>query len=212
MWRNYDAAWSDYEEAWGIFNETLYALCRRYPGHESRGSLNAKVQIIARSYGTGIERQIASTGGMGGSLGRLTGHLWARRAEIDAAIERLGTVAVPLAMGDLRTIAEQHGRFTRLVRVVTPGQTPRAFAAKYLHFHCPAVPIYDSNAARALRRLYRWRSSFALFDMPEEADPEYTWFLFRFWRLYEAALAARPDVTVRRLDYYLLAVADGRPA
>lgn len=80
---------------------------------------------------------------------------------------------------------------------------PRSFAAKYLHFHCPLVPIHDSYAAAALIRQVRWDTAAVPFERPPEGDAEYWDFCLRFYRLYAACREAGVRVIVKRLDTYL---------
>jgi hypothetical protein len=94
--------------------------------------------------------------------------------------------------------------------VVRKTRTPRSFVSKYMHFHCPAVPIYDSWAVARVRSLYHWKKSFRIFDPPKVADEEYCRYLMRFWQLYREARNVRPGATVRLLDYCLLWRAEDR--
>jgi len=64
-----------------------------------------------------------------------------------------------------------HGRLTEpLTGVTTDGKTPRSFVSKYLHFHNPVVPIYDSCALAGSVRLVRWDVSDLPFDCPPCGD------------------------------------------
>jgi len=95
-----------------------------------------------------------------------------------------------------------------LQSILRRGQAPRSFASKYMHFHCPAVPLYDTYAVTALRHLYHWQGWFEIFDLPECADEEYAWHAMRFWQLHRDAGKRGRRVTVKLLDYYLLCVAE----
>jgi hypothetical protein len=76
-----------------------------------------------------------------------------------------------------------------------------------MHFHNPAVPIFDSLASGALCSLVRWSNDMAVFGMPRSADEWYGWYVMRFLSLYEKLTAAGLKPTVRRIDYYLLSLA-----
>ena len=86
--------------------------------------------------------------------------------------------------------------------------SPRSFIAKYLHFHVPAVPIYDALAASALGKLYPWRRTFLVCDIPAHADVLYARFVLRFWQCYVALREQRQKVSVRLVDQALLALAE----
>jgi hypothetical protein len=190
---------------WAVLEGTLYRLCREYPGHADRAGANAKLWLIGRGLVTGIERQIAATGGQGSTMLALCGHVHANHEQVDEIIGRIREINEPLNPENLRTIVKAHGSFSRLLQPVLRERTSaRSFAAKYLHCHCPAVPIFDSVARDKLHRICPWQSGLDVFSMPEEADESYYWFVLLFWQVYRAAKIIRPDVTVRLLDLYLL--------
>ena len=82
-------------------------------------------------------------------------------------------------------------------------RTPRSFAAKYLHFHCPVVPIYDSYAAAGLGKLVHWDARDVPFGQPTGGDPEYWAFCLRFLRFYNDCRDAGRTLSVKGLDAYL---------
>ncbi len=59
----YDKAIEEYQREWSTLDAALYRLCREHPGHASSAGVFAEVFIIGRTYQTGIERQVKSTGG-----------------------------------------------------------------------------------------------------------------------------------------------------
>jgi hypothetical protein len=190
---------------WSVLEGTLYDLCRKYPRHADVAGTNAKLWLIGRGFATGIERQIKSRGGQGSSMGSLCRHFQKNHDKIDEVVALLDGVEEPLDEETLREVAVAHGRLCKQLKpVLRKSVSPRSFAAKYLHFHCPAVPIYDSYAAWKLARLCRWRPEYYDHARPKEADTHYQWFLVRFWQLYQAARALRPRVTVRQIDMFLL--------
>jgi hypothetical protein len=205
----YRRAVADYNRSWRTTDQTLYSLCRQHPGHGDQAGVNAKLWIIGRTYATGIERKIPTNGKQGGSMAQLAGHLLEHARELDALFARLRRLEEPLDPTSLRTILDLHGQFiAMLLPVLRPNQLPRSFASKYMHFHCPAVPIIDTYADRACRKLIRWQKSFCLFDLPAGADEYYAWYVLRFWQLYQQARAAGLQPTVKHLDYYLLCTAE----
>ena len=206
----YRRAVANYDRTWRATDETLYDLCRRHPGHSAIAGVNAKLWIIGRTYATGIERKIRSKRTQGSSMSQLGQYMLARTAELDAIFGPLTDIAEPITPDKLRTIIGLHGRFVRLLQPLTRNaQSTRSFCSKYMHFHCPAVPIIDTYAERALRKAVRWQRSFRLFDLPAGADEQYARYVLRFWQLYQQALAAGLQPTVKHLDYYLLCAAEG---
>ena len=204
----YQRASTKYRAEWEATDEALYSLCQRYPGHQDRGGINAKLLIIGRAYATGIERKIPSLGTQGSSLEQLADHLTANGSTVDRVFGDMQGLAEPLTPDKLIQILNAHGRLVRIVQgALRRGQTPRSFVSKYMHFHNSAVPILDSVAVRAATRHYsRARNGEAL-QVPATADKAYGDFLLRFWRLYQEAQESGAKVSVKLLDNYLLALA-----
>ena len=195
-----------FDQDWGGVDDVLYELCREHPGHSDRRTATAKLALIGRAYSAGLERRVTPPKGQQ-AITVIADFVHAHQAEVDAIIEGLADVKEPLTARTMQDVVGLHGRFTELLReVATDGKAPRSFAAKYLHFHHPVVPIYDSYAAIGIARHVRWDSKNLPFDPPDEADPDYYDFCVRFWRLYDACRHADLDVTVKSLDHFLWAV------
>jgi len=152
--RDYKKACRDYRLNWKARDDALRGLCRKFPDHQRRDGVNAKLWIISRSYATGIERRIKSAGTQGSSMETLADHFWRRRTSVDNIIKSLRGVREPLTPSKLEQIANAHGKLLRVVRKVLrrKRQSPRSFVSKYLHFHNPAVPIFDSVVVKGLIR------------------------------------------------------------
>ena len=54
-------------------------------------------------------------------------------------------------------IVELHGYMARAISLRTKEVFLASFVSKYLHFHCPIVPIYDSMAQAAISRYVHQR-------------------------------------------------------
>lgn len=195
----------------GATNEILYYLCQRFPNHAKRGEINAKLFIIGRTYATGIERAIISPkNGQGGSIYCLSDYLFEHCDEINAILRPLKSIKEPLNVKKLLAIIEAHGKLVSLIRPIMRKSSKkksldtRSFVSKYLHFHCPAVPIYDNNAANCLRRLVPWRDVDPLKDTPPDADHSYIRYVTRFLKLYQEAMEAGLNPTVKHVDAYLI--------
>lgn len=200
------AATAAFDQDWGAVDDVLYQLCREHPDHADRRIVTAKLALIGRAYSAGLERRVSPPKGQQ-AITVIAEFVHAHHAEADAIIKDLAVVQEPLTAQAMRGIVGFHGRFTKLLReVTTDGKAPRSFAAKYLHFHRPVVPIYDSYAAVGAGKLVRWDSKNLPFARPDDGDPDYYDFCVRFWRLYEACRQAGLDVTVKTLDHCLWAV------
>ena len=209
---DYNRSAASYEQWSRKLDDVLYDLCQKDPHHADHAAVAAKCWIIGRTYATGIERQIVSGGRQGDSMSRLVDWLVVHGDTADELVDRLLPMREPLTSEKLANIIDIHGRFVRLLAgVVRSDETPRAFASKYLHFHCPLVPVYDSVVVGVIPKFTRWSESLMVFPKPPNADDYYAWFCYRFWSLYEQARMTIGDhVPVKVLDYYLL-VAGGGP-
>lgn len=206
----YQRSLADYLANWRRADNALYDFVSQDPNHTSMATINAKLLIIGRAYATGIERQIPRGDGGLGSLPRLGRFFHDNSATIDAILGELATVTEPLDAGKLANTIRLHGRFVSLLQHITRDhKSPRSFVAKYMHFHYPAVPLYDDRAARALRHRCHWRPALQIFNLPNGADEEYYRHVLRFWHVYQAAQEAGVDLSVMKLDKYLLWVAEG---
>ncbi|MCJ7748815.1 MAG: hypothetical protein MUP27_13850 [Desulfobacterales bacterium] len=162
------------------------------------------LRLIGRTLATGIERMIESTGEQGSSLDQLAYHIHKNHKKMDSIFTHLSMIAEPLNSEKLRAIVDEHGRFLKLLAPkMRKGVSPRSFASKYMHFHCPAVPIYDSYASSKLFS-YRWNDRYEIFKQPAGADETYYYFILYFWQLYRDLKKSVKTVNVRLLDCYLL--------
>jgi hypothetical protein len=203
----YQSLGKEYEKKWKTSDEVLYGLCKEFPDHKDQGGVNAKLLVIGRSYNTGIERQIKaikSKGTRGSSMEQLAEHIWKNHHKVNGIFENLSTVKEPLCESNLKTIVQAHKELCQLVqRLRTIRGTPRSFVSKYLHFHYPAVPIYDTVAASRLGEIIPWKAADAAFLPPERSDKDYRCFVALFWQFYQDTQKEVAVVSVKLLDNYL---------
>ncbi len=205
----YKKACADYKRNWAVLNKILYKMCKDYRSQKDLPVINAKVWIIGRTLATGIERMISSSGTQGDSLGQLARHMYKNRRILDSIFYRLSSIRGPLTIAKLKVIVVEHGKFVRLLaKILRDNQSARSFASKYMHFHCPAVPIYDRYANRELHRICRWENNYEVFELPKGADEEYYYFAMRFWQLYEKFKESVGRTNARLIDCYLLWMAE----
>ena len=207
---DYLKATDDYRQNWSLTDKTLYSLCQNNFPHDSMGNINAKLWIIGRAYATGIERKIKSNGYQGDSLSQLAKHIYENKQVVNNIFDKLQSISKDssLTVQKLEMIISLHGRFVELIKEITrEKQSSRSFVSKYMHFHCPIVPIYDSIASQTINKFVRWHKSLIVFDKPDVADENYFWFTLRFWKLYGIASEAIDVLKVKDIDCYLLYVA-----
>jgi hypothetical protein len=203
--RAYDTACHAYQERWSLVDQTLYALCSQHPDHQNRRIITAKLALIGRTYVTGIERQILSVGTQASALNQLAKFVYTHGDTVDHIFAELRPITEPLTPLNLEQIVIAHGRFVGLLSaLVRQNRNARSFASKYLHFHCPAVPIYDNVAAQRLKQIQQGQSVSAIFELPAGADHAYYAFVLGVWKLYQQRQQTGRSVTVRMLVYYLL--------
>jgi hypothetical protein len=143
--------------------------------------------------------------GTDNAMEKLAGYFWAHRRDVDKFLSPLRSLREPLAPHKLTLILSAHGELNALVRkTLRNQQSPRSFVSKYLHFHCPAVPIYDSRAKSSLVKLCPWKDKLKVVEVPQGADEEYTRFVLRFWHLYQRMRKKKVKVSARLLDAFLL--------
>lgn len=208
---DYIKAVNDYLQNWDLIDKTLYSLCQKNYTHDTMNSIKAKLWIIGRTYATGVERKIKTNGYQGGSLSQLANHLYNNRIQVDTILGELkaNSNGTTITRQKLEKIVSLHGRLVDLIKDITRNNyCPRSFVSKYMHFHCPVVPIYDSFASRILNKFIRWNNNLTVFDKPKIVDEEYMWFVLRFWELYKRASGQVDVERVKYLDYYLLCMAD----
>jgi hypothetical protein len=197
------AAAEAFDNDWGAVDDVLYSICARYPDHSDRRVVTAKVALVGRAYSAGLERQVKPDPGEQ-AIAKIAKFMLAHASEVDAIIAGLDALHEPLDGAAMTAIVDQHGRFTTLLRQVTARQTtPRSFAAKYLHFHRPVVPIYDSYAAERLSALVPRGAKQIPVGQPPGSDDQYRSFCARFFWLYDACHQQRLSLTVKGLDSYL---------
>ncbi|RJP65796.1 MAG: hypothetical protein C4532_17200 [Candidatus Abyssobacteria bacterium SURF_17] len=204
-WEQYDKACREYMERFELADRMLRGICKQHPGHSRYDEIYAKVFIIGRSYATQIERQIPASGQQGEAILKLADHYYRNRDALEEIFDTLAEISEPLNEDKLERIVREHARLIELTRRLTrSGNSTRSFVSKYMHFHCPAVPIFDGWADECLRYLYSLREIARPFELPSGADEPYYQFAVRFWNLYVDARKNRDNVTVKLCDNFLL--------
>ncbi len=197
-----------------LLNRVLYDMCEKYPDHKSLKAVRAKSVIIGRTYASGAERHVIP---VNGDLAEpLVNTLFNSRRWLDREIKNINTKHpdhVP-SVEIIKEIALLHGRLLTEFKPVTRGEHGiRSFASKYLHFHAPVFPIYDSIAKKVITRrakgdfegFYPWVPAWNHeFPCPTGADPEYWRFCVRVAMMRRDWVNKKFSPTARHLDICLL--------
>jgi len=191
-------------QKWGLVDEILYKLCSEHRSHDDLPGICAKVLLIGRGFASGVERHISSDGAQGSSIEKLALHLFTYRDEIDEIINRLARLEEPLDIQKLSIIIEEHGKFCQIMSKITRNEiSPVSFASKYLHFHCPIVPIYDSWVSKHAWRM-RKDDELQRFEKSGDGHDEYYWYSVCFWQQYTSLREVSSKITVRLTEVYIL--------
>jgi len=201
-WPGYGRYLGTYERDSRKMNGVLYQMCSDMPLHTDEGDVWAKAWIIGRSYASGIERHAAD------GLKPVVGVLRRSAPWLDQGLAALRKFDPPEPThAGLPEIAALHGRLSHaLAKCTRDGNQVRSFVAKYLHFHAPVVPIYDSSVGSQVRARgwYPWRRAWTTqHPTPAGADGEYWRHCVRIAFLAEDWRAEGLDPTARKIDTYV---------
>jgi hypothetical protein len=191
-----------YEVSWKPVDGELYELCRRRSSHGDFAGVYTKVAMIGRVYEAGVARAWRGEGDPETEIARV---LIEQADLIEGGLHRLE--GRPFRRQTAAEIVELHGRIARAISHRTNGVFLASFVSKYLHFHCPIVPIYDSNAQAAIGQFVDWEEVTPIRDVMAEL-PEwaraYRNFVAAFVVLYErASTKTGLKPTVKEVDHLL---------
>ena len=191
-----------YRATWQPVDSELYDLCSRRLSQRNYADVFSKVAIIGRVYEAGLPRAWRG----GGDPETEAAHYLISKADfIDQRLQKLE--GRPFDRSSLVEIIGFHGTLTRGLSSLTGDFWLTSFVSKYLHFHCPIVPIFDSQADKN-RRLevdrttaVRLRNAIA---KPEDQADAYYRFAIAFMALYERAhVQTSLQPTVKEIDHLL---------
>jgi hypothetical protein len=195
---------TNYRKQWKLLDNILLSFCRKNLQHTQLDYVSAKVLLIGRGFATGIERHINSEGTQGSSIDKLSNHLVANFREIDRIIDKLVCISEPLTIAKLSEIVKYHGDICRILAKLTRDHHyVTSFVAKYLHFHAPVVPIYDSISYKNAWH-YRDKQALESFRKPKGSDENYFYYSLCFWQYYDALRKRFNSCNVRLAEVYLM--------
>jgi hypothetical protein len=196
---------SGYNASWKSVDSELYDLCSRRNDPVDFADVYTKVAVIGRVYAAGVARSWRSDGDPESEIAKVL--IEPGLAElIQSGLLRL--YGHPLDRQRAAEIIELHGHVTRAISHRSGNRFLTSFVSKYLHFHCPIVPIYDNLAQSAIGKFIDQRTVDHLIreDLTALSDwtSVYRRFVAAFVLLYERA-HAEPTLnpTVKQLDQML---------
>jgi hypothetical protein len=199
---------TDYEDRWKSVDDHLYDLCRLRPRHDDPDDVYTKVAIVGRVYSAGVVRNWTDVRDSEYETAKV---LVTKAARIEAGLDGLGGRSFddPDAAGKIvelhRDVIDATHLHPRCGNYLT------SFVSKYLHFHCPIVPIFDNEAEAAIGKLVDRsgkRVQEARTALPDAGGPDkaraYRNFVAAFVVLYEDAYATTElEPSVKQLDHML---------
>ena len=192
------------DSIWMLGNNILYKLCSDFPKHTNPEEICAKIWLIGRAYAASIERRKNKK--------EINDKFYANF--IEAFIKFNNTEEFDKQLNSLKNkefdektlkkILELHFKLTEFFNNQTKLKK-RSLASKYLHFHIPIFPIYDSRANNSLRFIVKGKPSESL------GDKEYSIFCNKILFLYKYIKnqTGKPP-TLREIDTFLVKVKNNK--
>jgi hypothetical protein len=195
---------------WDLGNRVLYSLCRRYPAHDRKQAVIAKVWLVGRAYAAALERRR--------KFRKMRNDEFYRKKIapiiMDSAIDvwiASATRTPRLDPESLPTILEVHAKVTNLFSTLS-GLDKRSLASKYLRFHLPRrFFIYDTRAVKAIG-YFKAEMGRVKVTKNKHYDHEYEGFSKKCLSLQAHIKAiSNVDLTPRQLDNLLLKIHADNP-
>jgi len=207
LWENYNEQAKEHARTSALLDQTLRELCKT--GHSDYSEIKAKVWLIGRGFASGIERRMRrADGDLLNGLEQLINALHRSGQQLDHEVFKpLQDIQNIAETDQAKRLLELHRKFIGffehlLLKSKSESATSApSFAAKYMHFHNPQVPIYDSQAARALQHVEVKRLPELTKPQSDVCDKNYSKFLARVVPAYRAL---PEECSVRLLDLLVL--------
>ena len=195
------------DKKWVLGNNILYKMCSDHPNHINDEEIRAKIWLIGRSYAAAIERRKKHLEIKGDKFyDYITKEFIKFNKEIkfDEQLKKLKNAK--FNQETLKEILELHNQLTKFFRKIT-GLEKRSLASKYLHFHCPIFPIYDSRANNSIKKIVVGKTE----DARVECDKDYFKFCSKMLFLYDYIKDKTGRApTLREIDTFLIKNANNR--
>lgn len=189
-----------------IGNGMLYNLCKEYPNHNVPDEIQAKIWLIGRSYAASIERRSKSDNKhINDDFYDYVIKEFIKFNKINEFDDKLKMLkGQEFGEENIKEILKLHKELTNFFYEVT-GKEKRSLASKYLHFHNPIFPIYDSRANNSINNIVKGKTQ------KEEGDKNYSTFCYKVLFLYDFIKKEnKKSPNLREIDTYLIECANDR--
>ena len=191
---------------WDLGNKVLYKMCEDYPKHENIDKIIAKIWLIGRTYAASIERRVHAQESTDKFYIKVAKKM--KDSGIDKQIQKIPSQNV-LDEKSIEIISGVHCFLVKIFRELTQ-HNKVSLASKYLHFHKPIVPLYDSRANKSINRIIKENNRHEeifdkLVDDIDEWDRLYVRFVIKIYNLQRFLFEETTNIySVRDIDKYLL--------
>jgi len=184
--------------AWDLANQVLYDLCAKFPHHNNKSEVMAKVMLIGRSYAASIERRKNKKNNYDDFYEDVVAPTL-KKSKLDRYLSKLNGEK-RVSESNIKTILETHKYLVDLFQSITK-LDKRSLASKYLHFHYPNLfYLYDSRAAKSLSKFVRSKT-----NTDSSCDSTYGSFFRRAYELQKHIKNKyKQSLSPRELDKILL--------
>jgi len=192
------------DKKWMLGNNILYKMCLDYPNHIDPEEIRAKIWLIGRSYAASIERRSNKKHINDDFYDYVVEEFikFNKETKFDFKLQSLNNKEFD--EDTLKEILRIHHELTQFFKELT-GKEKRSLASKYLHFHVPIFPIYDSRAKNSINTLIKGK------DSNELGDREYSKFCHKIILLYNLIKEKTGrSPTLREIDTFLVKSANER--
>ncbi len=194
------------DKKWVLGNNVLYKLCLDYPNHINNEEIRAKIWLIGRSYAASIERRINKK--------RINDDFYDyvvqkfikfnTKTKFDERLSKLKDKKFSEEI--LKDSLIIHKELTNFFKELT-GNKKRSLASKYLHFHVPIFPIYDSKSNNSIGKIVKGKIE----KSELIGDIDYSKFFHKILFLYNYIKNKTDNIpTLRKIDTYLVDTANER--
>jgi len=194
------------DKKWMLGNNILYKMCADHSKHTDPEEIRAKIWLIGRSYAASIERRPKKEKINDDFYDYVVREFinFNNKNKFDEKLTKLKNKEFN---GEtLKDILLIHGELTKFFKDLT-GKEKRSLASKYLHFHVPIFPIYDSRANDSLKRIVEGKIKEAEIECDKSYYKFCTKLLFLF---YEIKDKTGKTPTLREIDTFLIKIANDR--
>lgn len=189
-------------QKWKFGNSILYDLCKNHSSHDDDEKVRAKIWLIGRSYAVAIERR------------KINRHInddfydyavkefikFNKETNFDEKLKEIENLEFD--ENSIKKILILHSELTNFFKDIT-GLEKRSLASKYLHFHNPLFPIYDSRVKKSLNGIVKGNIRH------EFGDAEYSYFCNKILFLHKHIKDNFNIIpTMREMDTFLVEVAN----